>query len=270
MTNKVFFELGPISIKWYAIIILTGVIVAYLLANKEAKRQKLPKDFVTNILFYTIPIGIIGARAYYVIFNYRLYQHDFLSIFKILEGGLAIYGAVIAGIVFIYFYTKKHRVGFLTTLDLLAPSLIIAQSIGRWGNFINEEAYGPITTLKYLQHCHVPNFIINGMYINGNYHLPTFFYESLWCFLGFVILILIRYLWKKKRIGTLTGIYFIWYGLGRFYIEGLRTDSLYFFSFRVSQIVSLTLVLIGIILLYYIYHSDKTKIRKKERKDMVK
>ena len=172
--DRIFIQIGPITIYWYAVIILIGIIIAYIIADIEVKRQKLNKNFLSDLLFYLIPIGIIGARLYYVLFDLDNFIQNPISIIKIWEGGLAIYGAVIACIIFIYFYSKKIKIPFLKILDLLAPSLIIAQSIGRWGNFINQEAYGPITTLKHLQDLHIPKFIIEGMHINGNYYTPTF------------------------------------------------------------------------------------------------
>ena len=248
--DRIFIQIGPITIYWYAVIILIGIIIAYIIADIEVKRQKLNKNFLSDLLFYLIPIGIIGARLYYVLFDLDNFIQNPISIIKIWEGGLAIYGAVIACIIFIYFYSKKIKIPFLKILDLLAPSLIIAQSIGRWGNFINQEAYGPITTLKHLQDLHIPKFIIEGMHINGNYYTPTFLYESLWCLIGFILLMLIRYIVKNKKIGILTSTYFIWYGIGRFLIEGLRQDSLYLGSFRISQIVSIILIIIGIAILF--------------------
>ena len=132
-------------------------------------------------------------------------------------------------------------------MDTLTPYLILGQAIGRWGNFFNKEAHGSITTLGHLQKLHLPNFIIKGMYIDGLYYIPTFLYESIWCVIGFILLLILRKKTKYRHHGMLLFTYFIWYGIGRFLIEGLRTDSLYFLSFRVSQIVSIVLILVGII-----------------------
>ena len=258
--SNVFLKIGPITIYWYSIFILTAFILGYFLATKEFKRQKLPLTFLNDYFFYLVPIVIIGARLYYVLFDLDNFIQDPLSIIKIWEGGLAIYGAVIACIIFIYFYSKKRKMSFLKILDLLAPSLIIAQSIGRWGNFVNQEAYGPLTTLEHLKDLHLPNFIIKGMHINGAYYTPTFLYESLLCLVGFIILMLVRYLIKNKNEGTLTSIYFIWYGIARFLIEGLRQDSLYLGPLRISQVVSIILIIIGITIFII------TKVRKKNAK----
>ena len=131
-------------------------------------------------------------------------------------------------------------------LDIIVPSLILGQAIGRWGNFFNHEAYGSIVSREFLKRIHIPNFIIEEMYINGFYHHPTFLYESIWCLLGFILILFIRKLLKRKD-GVVTYTYCIWYGIGRFFIEGLRMDSLYLFNFRVSQLVSIVLVVLGII-----------------------
>ena len=156
--------------------------------------------------------------------------------------------------------SKKNKSIFLT-LDTLAPYLILGQAIGRWGNFINKEAHGAITTYEHLKNMYLPNFIIEGMYINGTYYHPTFLYESIWCILGFLVLITIRKLTKRKT-GIMTFSYFIWYGIGRFFIEGLRTDSLYLGTFRISQIVSIILIISGIIGIFIFI----MKGRKNERK----
>ena len=199
------------------------------------------------MIFYLIPVAIVGARIYYVIFNYSVFKDNFIDVFKIWEGGLAIYGAVIAGILFTIYYCKKKKQSILLTLDILAPCLVLGQAIGRWGNYFNGEAHGVVTSLSYLKSLHIPDFIIKGMYINGNYYIPTFLFESIWCFIVFIILIIVRNKLKYKKEGIIVCLYFILYSLGRFFIEGLRTDSLYIFNFRVSQIVAIILIIIGIV-----------------------
>ena len=245
--DRVFISIGNINIYWYSVLIIIGIIIGYILVKKEAKRQNIDNNFLENLIFYMVIIGIIGARLYYVIFNYQNFD-SLLSIFAIYEGGLAIYGGIIAAIIFIYFYSKKYKQNFLQLLDLFAPSLILAQAIGRWGNFFNHEAYGGIVSYEFLTNLHLPNFIIENMYINGNYHHPTFLYESIFCLIGFIIMMVFRYK-KNTKIGTLTITYLIYYGIIRFFIEGLRTDSLYFLGFRISQIVSIIFILIGILIL---------------------
>lgn len=249
--NRVFISIGPVNIYWYSVLIVASLIIGMYFSLKEATKNNLGKDFLYDLIFYLIPVAIIGARTYYVVFNFSLFKDNLLDIFKLWEGGLAIYGAVIASLIFIVYYCKKNSKNILLTVDTLVPYLILGQAIGRWGNFINKEAHGAITTLEYLKSINIPNFIIEGMYINGSYYIPTFLYESLWCLLGFIILLIIRKYNKYKNKGILLFTYFIWYGIGRFFIEGLRTDSLYLGIFRVSQLVSIILVLIGIIGLFF-------------------
>lgn len=254
--DRVFISIGPINIYWYSVLIVIAIVIGMFFSLKQAKKNGLGKDFLYDMIFYLIPVAIIGARLYYVIFNFSLFKDNLIDIFKIWEGGMAIYGSVIAAIIFIIYYCKKKEKNILLALDTLTPYLILGQSIGRWGNFINKEAHGALTTYEYLKDIHIPKFIINGMYINGAYYIPTFLYESLWCLLGFIILIIVRKNNKYKNKGILLFSYFIWYGIGRFFIEGLRTDSLYLGIFRISQIVSIALMLIGIIGIIYVVRRD--------------
>ena len=240
--ERVFIHLGKVTIYYYSVMILLGVIVASFIILKEAKRNNM-KEYIENLIFYILIFGIIGARLYYVIFYDEIY--DLLSILEIWNGGLAIYGGIIAGLLTVIYFAKKHKQSILKTTDILAPGLIIAQAIGRWGNFFNQEAFGSSVSLSYLKSIHVPQFIIDGMYINGAYHHPTFLYESIWCLIGFIILIIMRK-YLKNREGTLTFIYFIWYGIGRFFIESLRTDSLYLGNIKISKLVSIILIIIGL------------------------
>lgn len=243
--NPVIFSIGNFSIKWYSVLILLGVIIGYYFIEKEAKKYNYPKDFVFNLFFWTLICGFIGARIYYVIFNWSMYRSDPLSIFKIWEGGLAIHGGILFGFLASLLYCKKYQVRLFKMTDIFCVSLILGQAIGRWGNFFNGEAHGFETTLAQLQSFHIPNFIIEGMYINGSYYHPTFLYESIWCLLGFFILILVRH-YKYLKVGQLTCIYLMWYSFGRFFIESLRTDSLMLGGFKVAQMVSVILFLIGL------------------------
>lgn len=247
--SRVFISIGNFNIYWYSILIIIGVVLGYFIAKKDAKKCGIEDKIFDNLVFYMLIIGIIGARLYYVIFNYKEFD-SIIDIFKIYNGGLAIYGGIIASIIFIYFYSKKKKIKFIKILDILAPSLIIAQSIGRWGNFFNSEAYGSVVSLDFLNNLHLPKFIIDNMYINGMYHHPTFLYESILCLIGFVILILIRK-YKNIKDGDITYIYLVYYGIIRFFIEGLRMDSLYLFNFRISQIVSIICIIIGIVGIIY-------------------
>lgn len=243
--DNVFISIGGITIYWYSVMILIAVLVAIYIASNESKRRDM-YDFINDLIVYVIISGIIGARLYYVIFNFSQYKNNILDIFKIWEGGLAIYGGVIAGFLAIVYLAKKRQQSIIETTDIIAPGLILAQAIGRWGNFFNQEAHGGMVELEFLESLHLPKFIIDGMHINGAYYHPTFLYESIWCILGFVLLIILRKITKRKK-GIMTFTYFIWYGIGRFFIEGLRTDSLYLGPIRISQLVSLVLIFIGII-----------------------
>lgn len=246
--NRVAFNIFGFNVYYYSLCILLGVIVAYILITREGKKQGLPKEFISDLIFYTLIIGILGARVYYCVFNLDYYLANPSEILKIYNGGLAIHGGVIAGLIFVYFYTKKKNVSFIKILDIVAPAVIIAQSFGRWGNFFNQEAHGGITTYQNLKNMHIPEFIINGMHIEGKYYYPTFFFESIWCLMGFIILMIARKN-KNLRKGFQIGFYFIWYGIGRFFIEALRTDSLMFFNLKIAQIVSLVGIIIGIIII---------------------
>ncbi len=263
--NNILLEIGPIKIYYYSLFILLAIVIGIIFCQKEARKIGIGSVFINDLLFNVIIIAIIGARAYYVIFNFSSFKNNLISVLYIWEGGLAIYGAVLAGLIYTIYYCKKKEKPILKTLDVIVPFLILGQAIGRWGNFMNQEAYGPIATKSFLENLHIPNFIIEGMYINGAYHQPTFLYESIWCLVGFVILICIRKFSKKLKEGNLTYLYFSYYGLGRFFIEGLRQDSLYLKTFRISQIVSIILVIIGIIGLltskkrnYYYERNEKT------------
>lgn len=267
--NSVLFTIGNFEIRWYSVLILLGVILGYVVAEKEAKRLKFNTDFLFNMFFYALIFGIIGARFYYVIFNWSVYASDPISVLYIWEGGLAIHGGLIAGLITMCLYCKKYDVSLARALDFVCPSLLLAQAIGRWGNFFNGEAHGPATTFLALQKKNIPEFIINGMNINGVYYEPTFLYESEWCILGFIIMLIIRKS-KKTKIGTLSATYLMWYGIGRFFIEGKRTDSLMLGSFKVAQIVSAFMFIIGLFWLMINSRKDKNEslYNKEEEKDI--
>lgn len=244
--NPVLLKIGNITIYWYSIMILTGFLIASYLITKESKRFNIKKEKITDMLFYTIIIGILGARLYYVIFNLNYYSKNILDIFKVWEGGLAIHGGIIAGALFIIIYTKKNNLKTLKILDICVPGLLIGQALGRWGNFFNQEAHGPITTIENLKY--LPKFIQKGMYIDGNYYMPTFLYESILCIIGLVIILIIRRKLKIKN-GQITGFYLIWYGIIRFIIESFRTDSLMLSILKQAQIISILMIIIGVFLI---------------------
>lgn len=243
--NPILFTAFGVEIRWYSILLLTGMIVAMSLFIKEGKRFNISKDFTFNLAFWVIIFGIIGARLYYCIFNFHLYKDNLINILKIWEGGLAIHGGIIAGFITLLIYTKKYNVNTFKITDMAVVPLLIAQAIGRWGNFFNSEAHGAATTLMKLKELHIPDKIIEGMKINGVYYHPTFYYESLYCIVGFLFLLILRR-YKYLKRGQLTCIYMMYYSVGRFFIESLRTDSLMFGAFRVAQIVSVILFVIGL------------------------
>ncbi|MGT2951518.1 prolipoprotein diacylglyceryl transferase [Streptococcus cuniculi] len=252
MIDPIAVKLGPLEIRWYALCIMTGVILAVFLASKEAPRKKILSEDIVDFILIAFPLAILGARIYYVIFSWDLYKDNLLSIFAIWEGGIAIYGGLLAGFLTLVLFTRHRFIETWDFLDVAAPSVLIAQSIGRWGNFFNQEAYGAsVKSLDYL-----PAFIRNQMYIDGSYRIPTFLYESLWNLCGFVLICILR---RRKRLlkqGEITLFYLIWYGVGRFVIEGMRTDSLMFFGLRVSQWLSALLIILALVLGIYRRRKD--------------
>ncbi len=254
--NPVMLTLFGIEIKWYSFLILVGIIIGIILVEEEAKKFNISKAEIFDMSFYAIIFGIIGARLYYVLFNLSYYKYNLLEILQIWNGGLAIHGGLIVGALTIYVYTRKKHLNYLKVLDIAVPAVILAQAIGRWGNFFNSEAHGFATTLNFLEYLHVPDFIIKGMYIDGTYYLPTFYFEFLWCLLGFVIILIIRRL-KYIKVGGTSCIYLMWYSFGRFFIESWRTDSLMLGGFKIAQIVS-AILFFGV-LAYFIYINSKGK-----------
>ena len=267
--DRVAVDLVPIQIYWYSIFIFIGLLVASILIFKEARRRNIDEDFLVNLIFNTIIIGLIGARLYYVIFNLPYYIANPIEIFAIWNGGLAIHGGIFAALIFIIIYCKKHEVNCLQILDIMVVGLIIGQAIGRWGNFFNGEAYGQITSLEELKEQQIPMFIINGMYILGEYRQPTFFYESTWCLSGFLAMLIIRK-YKYLKRGQLTGFYLFWYGFGRFLIESMRTDALMLGSLKMAQIVSIVFVIVGIILFFYNVFKSTKEDKKLYTEDLTK
>ena len=245
--DRYLFTIGNFKVEWYSVLIIVGAFLAIIMIMKEAKRHNYPTDFVFNMCFWAIIFGIIGARLYYVLFNLDSYT-NFWDIFKIWEGGLAIHGGIIFGLLTCLIYCKKYKARLVRLLDFVAPALLLAQAIGRWGNFFNQEAHGAATTLEHLQNLHIPQFIIDGMNIGGIYYEPTFLYESLWCLIGLIIILIVRRI-SITKVGQPTAVYLMWYGIGRFVIEAMRTDSLMLGGFKVAQIVSVIMIIIGLLML---------------------
>lgn len=239
LVNRVAFELFGLPIYWYAIIIVSGVIIAMWLSTREAVRVGLKPDDVTDFMLIGLPVSIIGARLYYILFDLQYYIDDPSQIFNIRSGGIAIYGALIAGGIWLYFFCQRNFISPWTFLDIAAPSVLLAQGIGRWGNFMNHEAFGAEVSRSFLESLYIPKFIIDNMYIDEGYRQPTFLYESVWNVIGFIVLIFLRKKTGLLKEGEVFLSYLIWYGFGRFFIEGMRTDSLYLFGdIRVSQALS--------------------------------
>lgn len=256
-------DLGFVQIYWYSVMLFVGFLLGGYLLLREAKRFKIDEEFVVNLFFYTIPISIIGARLYYVAFNWEMYADNIIDIFKVWEGGLAIHGGILFGLLFVIIYTHKHGYSIIRMLDMASVGLIVGQIIGRWGNFFNQEAHGPSTTLETLKSYRLPNFIIEGMNINGTYYHPTFLYESLWNLVGLIIMLIIRRT-KKIKLGQVTGFYMIWYGVGRYFIESLRTDSLMYGDFKVAQLISIAFVIVGLVLVLKNAFNSKFEVRYNE------
>ncbi|RAL24511.1 prolipoprotein diacylglyceryl transferase [Thermoflavimicrobium daqui] len=224
--DPVAFSLGPIQVHWYGLLIGSGILLGLWLAMREAKRLGIDPEKILDMMIWVIPFAILGARLYYVLFEWENYASRPLEIFAVWKGGLAIHGGLIAALLAGYFFVKKYELRFLVLADIVAPSIILGQAIGRWGNFMNQEAHGGPVTRAFLEGLHLPNWIIEQMNIQGIYYHPTFLYESLWNVVGFGLLLLLR--WVNPKRGEIFFSYFIWYSLGRFFIEGLRTDSLTF------------------------------------------
>jgi len=253
MIDPVAFEVGPLTVRWYGIIMasafLTGIFLAYYRAAASGKDP----NHIFNMVTLIIPAAIIGARAYYVAFEWENYAGNFYEMVAIWHGGLAIHGGIIGGVLAGLVYVRIHRLPLWKISDIMAPSLILGQAIGRWGNFINQEAHGGPVSEEFISH--FPAFIQKQMYINGQYFHPAFLYESLWDFFVFLVL-LIR--WPRKKFqGEIAFLYLVLYSAGRFFIEGIRTDSLMLGPFRVAQLVSVGLIIVGLVALFTGYSRAK-------------
>lgn len=226
--NPIAFSIGALQVHWYGLILGSGALAGLLLAIWEGKRFKIPQEFFMDLLLFGVPSALVGARIYFVAFKWDDYKDNLWDVFKIWNGGIAIYGALIGAIICAVIFVRKRGYSFWRIADISAPSLFIGQIIGRWGNFVNQEAYGGETTEAFLRdYLHLPSFIVNQMNIEGVFRHPTFLYESVWNLIGLCLLLILRRR-KSLRAGELFCSYFIWYSIGRFFIEALRTDSLAF------------------------------------------
>ncbi|MFC5471448.1 prolipoprotein diacylglyceryl transferase [Cohnella suwonensis] len=228
LLDPVAISIGPLTVHWYGIILGLGALSGLLIAIQEGKRFGINADFFLDLLLFGVPSAIIAARLYYVAFKWGYYKDHLNELFEVWNGGIAIYGALIGAFICGYIYIRRKGYSFLRVADICAPSLLIGQMIGRWGNFVNQEAYGGEVERSFLSDkLHIPSFIIDQMNVEGIYHHPTFLYESLWSLVGLAVLFILR---RRDflRAGEQLFAYFIWYSIGRFFIEALRTDSLLF------------------------------------------
>lgn len=234
--DPVAFHVFGLGIRWYGLLITLGMVLGILLALREVRREGENTDWFLDMVLFAVPAGLVGSRLFFVMFNWSYYAANLPSILNIREGGLAIHGGIFGGVLAAVLYTRYRRVNFWHWADIAAPSLILAQAIGRWGNYFNEEAYGYPTTGPW------------AMFIAGEYRHPTFLYESLWN-LG-VFALLLWMLKRKKFHGQIAATYAIGYSVGRFWIEALRVDSLMVGPLRAAQIISLVLIGAGLAIYY--------------------
>lgn len=242
-------DLGFAQVQWYAVFILTGLSIAAFLAHEEFKRVGWNPDLLFDALLWAVPLSIVGSRLYYVIFDPNPNYDTFMDVINITNGGLSIHGAVITAFIFVFFFTRKKKINFWLLADILAIGFLIGQIVGRWGNFMNQEAYGPAIQSEFILSL-LPAFIEDQMVIGGIIHHPTYLYEGLWNFAGLIFLLVAR---RKRwfKVGDMMGLYLIWYGLGRgAIIEPLRTggdpgDALRMFGLPTNVILSLTLFMLG-------------------------
>lgn len=254
MIDPVAIAVGPLKIKWYGIIMGLAFFIGTYLARYNSKRSGIDPDHILNMVVLIIPAAIICARLYYVIFELDQYK-TLMDVIAVWNGGLAIHGGLIGGVLAGTWYIRRHKLPFLRLGDVMMPSVILGQAIGRWGNFINQEAHGGPASAEFM--AKFPAFIRDQMYIGGQYYHPTFLYESMWNLVVFAILMVMLYRFKKFD-GQVLFSYMILYSVGRFFIEGMRTDSLLIAdTLRVAQLVSLSLIALGIILLLVFARKSK-------------
>lgn len=238
------FTLFGVDIRWYGILIALGALLAIAISCYRAPKHGLTQDNVLDIAIFSLPIGIIGARVYYVIFEWDMYRGNFAEMINIRNGGLAIHGGLIFGITTAYIVCKCKKLSFFEATDLIIPTVALAQAIGRWGNFFNSEAHGGETTVPW------------AILVDGKYVHPTFLYESIWCVIIFITLILIDR--NRKFAGQLVFLYGMMYSVERFFVEALRTDSLMIGPFKQAQLISLCIF--GACAILYITFARRNKI----------
>lgn len=248
--NPVAFSLVGLDIRWYGIFIASGMMLGIIIAQYTCKLREVNYDNLLNAILLALPLSIIGARLYYVLFEFEYYKNHIDQILNIRQGGLAIHGGLIIGVLTAFIYARYKRMSFFKMADVSVPSVILAQAMGRWGNFFNQEAHGGIVSYNFIKH--FPSFIQKGMYINGNYYQPTFLYESIWNICVFIILLVI--LKKSRKNGIVFFTYIGLYSIGRFFIERMRTDSLMLGNIRIAQLMSLLGFILWIAVLVFYYY----------------
>lgn len=233
-----------LDIRWYAVLILLGAFFTFLVSRYEFKRAKYTDlEFFESLFIYTLWAGIIGARLWFCAFyNFNYYLNNPAAIIRIWDGGLAIQGGLVVGAIFAFAYSKKHKYPFLKILDIILPNVLIGQAFGRWGNFLNQECHGGEVAETYFDG--ILSFLKQGMYIDGHYYEPLFFYESMLCIIGWAIIFFILRK-RQNRRGDLAYCYLMWYGAIRFFIEARRTDSLMIGNFKMAQLTSILFILVG-------------------------
>ena len=250
--DPIAFHLGPLAVRWYGLLMALALALGTWLAYKEAGRQGLDQEEILNLIILVAPLAWLGARIYYVIFQWGYYRQHLAEIPAVWQGGLAFHGGILAGLLVGFLFVRQRKLNFWQIADVMAPSIILGQAIGRWGNFFNREAYGYPTSLPW------------AMYIDGAYRHPTFLYESLWDLGVFLFL-----LWYRRRPRTLRGeiflFYLVLYSAGRFWVEGLRTDSLMLGPLRAAQVVSILLASAALVLIWRRRAKEKSKANDRTR-----
>jgi phosphatidylglycerol---prolipoprotein diacylglyceryl transferase len=254
------FSFGFLTVRWYGLLIASGVLLGVLVSQFLAKRRQVNPDTMGDLAIWLVIGAIPCARIYYVLFEWQRYQSDPSKLFAIWEGGIAIHGAIIGGVIAGILFARKYKIAFWQLVDLVAPSLILGQAIGRWGNFFNSEAFGVPTDLPWKLYIS-PEFRPPESREFDYFH-PTFLYESLWNFMVFALLIYL-FFWglrhrERLKLGTLGCVYLAAYSSGRVWIEGLRTDSLMLGSLRVAQIISLGSIALGLFGLFWLYYLKRS------------
>lgn len=248
--NPVAFNIGNFEIRWYGILIVLGIFIGMFIAYYNSKKLNLDFEKIIDGFLVAFPCAIVGARAYYVFFEFDNFKNNIWSIFNLRTGGLAIHGGLIGALIGTIIYCKLKKIEMMKYLDVVAPSLILAQAIGRWGNFMNGEAHGDVVSYEFISK--FPEFIQKGMYLDGHYYNPTFLYESMWNLLIFLILMIILHKKKSNENGVVIASYAVLYSVGRLFIESLRTDSLMIGNIRIAQFMSILGVVIGITYIIYV------------------